>query len=145
MLANVLTEFQSSVMVQAVFLFIVGDVLLGVLRACGEKNINSSIGIDGIIRKVEIITVLMIAFFADIIFNFNLISFVPDGILEIVNIREIGLAEIFGVLFLAFESLSILKNLERSNIPIPKKIRAALEKILNEFTKEGSDNEQKGN
>ena len=41
--------------VQLLSIFIILDVIFGVLRAIKERKLNSTIGIDGIIRKVGMI------------------------------------------------------------------------------------------
>jgi toxin secretion/phage lysis holin len=55
--------------------FIVLDVLFGVFRALIEKGINSTIGIDGIIRKVAMIVTIVVCLFLDYLIEIDLISF----------------------------------------------------------------------
>ena len=40
-------------------LIIVMDIVFGVIRAIKEKKLNSTIGIDGMIRKVAMITAML--------------------------------------------------------------------------------------
>lgn len=140
---HILSEIQSNSMIYMVMLLIVGDTILGFLRSCKEKTINSSVGINGLIRKTAIISTLIIAFIADVLFDFNLIFFIPTQILDFIKIKEVGILEVFGLLFIIFELLSILKNLDRMGIPVPKKIKSMLEKVLNELTTEENKEEKK--
>ena len=49
---------------------------------------------------------------------------------------KIGLASVFNFLFIIFEFLSVLKNMVKCKLPIPKKIQTFLEKALKEYTDE---------
>lgn len=138
---SILSDLQTNSIIHTAMLLIVADTILGFLRSCKEKTINSSVGINGLIRKIAILITLIVAFIADVLFDFNLIFFVPTEILDLIKIQEVGVLEIFGLLFIIFELLSMLKNLDKLGIPIPKKIKSILEKVLNEFTKEEKDNE----
>ena len=77
-----------------------------------------------------------IIFVVDRIINLNLIGFIPDSFLNLVGIEGVGIGEFFGILFIIFESLSVLKNMYKCKLPIPKKLNEWLEKVLTEFTKE---------
>ena len=46
-------------------IFIVFDIIFGILRAIKEKEINSTIGIDGMIRKVGMIISTIFLFLVD--------------------------------------------------------------------------------
>ena len=47
-----------------------------------------------------------------------------------------GIASVFTTLYCVFEILSVLKNMIKCKMPIPKKIQSFLEKLLKEFTSE---------
>lgn len=115
-------------------IIIVLDVIFGVFRAIREKGLNSTIGIDGIIRKVGMIITIIFSIFIDKLVNIDLIAFIPDGIKE--HLGKIGIADLFIILYVIFEILSILKNMIKCKMPIPKKIQTFLEKLLKEFTSE---------
>ena len=46
------------------------------------------------------------------------------------------MGELFGILFVVFEFLSVLKNMYKCKLPIPKKFKIWLEKILSDYTEE---------
>lgn len=122
---------------------IVLDTIFGVLRAIKQKKINSNIGIDGIIRKVGMLTSVIFFALIDVILELNLIGFIPDEIRKAINLESVGIASLFNLLFIIFESLSILKNMIKCKLPIPKRLQALLENIFNKFTeelKESGDN-----
>ena len=53
------------------------DVIFGVLRAIKERKLNSTIGIDGIIRKVGMMLSIICSLILDNILNIDLIMFIP--------------------------------------------------------------------
>lgn len=122
--------------IKALIIFIVFDVIFGVLRALKEKKVNSCIGIDGIIRKVGMIVTIIICIVIDKMINIDLINFFPDEIKNYINIDKVGLAFLFNILYIIFEMLSVLKNMIKCKLPLPKKLKSLLEKILKEFTSE---------
>lgn len=122
--------------IKALIIFIVFDVIFGVLRALKEKKINSCIGIDGIIRKVGMILTIIICIVIDKMINIDLIAFVPVEVKNYINIDKVGLAFLFNILYIVFEMLSVLKNMIKCKLPLPKKLKSLLEKILKEFTSE---------
>lgn len=129
--------------IKILIIFITLDVIFGVLRAIREKKLNSTIGIDGIIRKVGMLISIIFSIIIDNILNINLIGFIPEEFRSYINITSIGIATLFNSLYVIFESLSILKNMIKCKMPIPKKVQNFLEKILKEFTSEIKENEQK--
>lgn len=120
---------------------IVLDLILGVLRAIREKNVNSCIGIDGMIRKVGMLIVIVFLTIIDAIIDLNLIGFIPEQLRETLNFNEVGISSLFNVLFVIFEILSIFKNMILCKLPIPKKLQEYLEKIMKEFTGEIKEKE----
>lgn len=112
------------------------DVIFGVLRAIREHKTNSAIGIDGIIRKVGMLVSIVCIAVIDYIVNINFIGFLPETVRSAINLDKIGLASVFNFLFIIFEFLSVLKNMVKCKLPIPKKIQTFLEKALKEYTDE---------
>lgn len=119
---------------------IVLDTILGILRSIKEKNTNSSIGIDGIIRKVAMMFCIVFLSLIDYTVHINLIGFIPEQAREVVKLGDVGIADLFNLLFIIFEFLSILKNAILCKLPIPKKLQTYLENIMKEFTSEIKDN-----
>lgn len=118
------------------------DTIFGILRALREKKINSGIGIDGMIRKVGMIISIFFFILVDVILEVNLIGFIPETLRSYIHIEQVGVAFLFNVLFIVFEALSVLKNMIRCKLPIPKKLQKWLEKILKEFTTELKEGEK---
>ena len=115
---------------------IVLDLILGILRALRERTVNSCIGIDGMIRKVGMLIVVVFLTIIDYIIHFDLIGFIPETIKEILKLGQVGISSLFNILFIIFEILSIFKNMILCKLPIPKKLQVYLENIMKEFTGE---------
>ena len=127
--------------VQLLIIFITLDVIFGVLRAIKEGKLNSTIGIDGIIRKVGMIITICVCILVDIIISIDLIGFIPDKIKEVLGLSKLGCSMIFNIIYIIFEILSIFKNMYKCKLPLPKKLKVFLEKMLKEFTSEIKEGE----
>lgn len=127
--------------VQLLIIFIVLDVIFGVLRAIKERKLNSTIGIDGIIRKVGMIITISVSILVDMIVRVDLIAFIPENVKDVLGLSKIGVSMIFNILYIIFEILSIFKNMYRCKLPLPKKLKVFLEKMLKEFTSEIKEGE----
>lgn len=121
---------------KVLILFIVFDVIFGVLRALKERKLNSTIGIDGIIRKCGMMLSIILCIIIDSIVNIDLIGFLPIEIKDYIGVDKVGVTFLFSSLYVVFEILSIMKNMVKCKLPIPKKLKNLFEKILKEFTKE---------
>lgn len=130
---NLLKE---SISIKLLIVVILMDTFFGILRAIKNKKINSCIGIDGMIRKTGMIIAELFLKLIDYIIDFNLISFLPSSIKEIIELNNIGIGDLFCILFISFEFISVLKNMSLCSLPIPKKLENILENILKEFTSE---------
>ena len=122
--------------IKLLLIFIIFDIVFGILRAIKERKLNSTIGIDGMIRKAGMILSDCFLFIIDRIIDLNFVGFVPEEILSFLNLKFVGIGDLFNILFIIFESLSVLKNMYRCKLPIPKKLEKAIEKLLTEFTEE---------
>lgn len=116
--------------------FIVLDVIFGVFRSLIEKELNSTIGIDGIIRKIAMIVAIVVCLFLDYLINIDLIFFVPMELKDVIHISKIGISGLFSLLYILFEALSILKNMHKCKLPMPKPLKKWIEKLLKELTSE---------
>lgn len=115
---------------------IVLDCIFGILRAIKQRKLNSTIGIDGLIRKTGMILSIVFLYAIDYIMNLDFIFFIPETIKNLWQIDKIGIGGMFSILFICFEFLSIFKNMIICKLPIPKKLQNYFEKILKEFTEE---------
>lgn len=127
--------------VQLLVIFIVLDVIFGVLRAIEEGKLNSTIGIDGIIRKVGMIITICVCILVDHIVEIDLIGFIPENVKSVLGLSKVGVSMIFNILYIIFEILSIFKNMYKCKLPLPKKLKTFLEKMLKEFTSEIKEGE----
>ena len=129
--------------IQVMVIFIVLDVIFGVLRSVKEHKTNSTIGIDGIVRKIAMMFTIACCIVLDYIVEIDLIGFIPENIKEAINIGRVGTSQLFAFLYCIFEVLSIFKNMYKIGLPLPKKLKTFLEKLLKEFTNEIKEGEEK--
>jgi toxin secretion/phage lysis holin len=126
---------------KVLIIVIVLDTILGILRAIREKGLNSCIGIDGMIRKVGMLIVMIFLIVIDHIIDLNLLGFIPENARNILQLKDVGISSLFNILFIIFETLSIFKNMILCKLPIPKKLQSYLENIMKEFTGEIKEKE----
>nr|DAY65843.1 MAG TPA: holin [Caudoviricetes sp.] len=122
--------------IQLVVLAIVFDTIFGVLRAVKEKKFNSCAGIDGAIRKVGMLISLVFMLAIDVLVKVNLIAFIPESVRTYLGLTTVGVAEFFSLLYIAYEVVSILKNMTLCGLPIKgiwEKVRAFLTKYTEEL------------
>lgn len=119
------------------------DCIFGILRAIKQRKVNSSIGIDGIIRKCGMIVATIFIKMIDFMIDLDFLAFVPMVIKEYFHFDQFGIGSLFALLFIVFEALSVLKNMVICKLPIPKKLQKWLEKALLEFTTEINESEEK--
>ena len=119
------------------------DIFLGSLCALKEKKWNSTVGINGILRKTAMIGSSIFLIIIDSILKIDLLFFIPKEITNTLKLNEVGIFELFGIMFILYEITSILKNMVKCGLPIPKKIKTTIEKLLNNLTSEtgGEKNE----
>lgn len=129
---------------QVLSVFIVLDVIFGVLRSVKEHKTNSTIGIDGLIRKASMMFTIAGCLILDNIVKINLINFIPENIRESLNLGSVGISDLFTILYCIFEVLSIFKNMYKLGVPLPIKLKNFLEKILKEFTEEVKEDKKEG-
>ena len=112
------------------------DTVLGFLRAIKQREFNSAFRIDGALRKIGMVVSIIALYFIDGLLHVNLMPFLSQDILQYINLTMIGLTELFGLLFIACECLSILKNLSQIGIPYPKELKTFLEKMTKAIQEE---------
>ena len=72
----------------------------------------------------------------DNIIEIDLLSFIPESIKQVMNLQKVGIGDLFGILFIVFEFLSVLKNMVQVKLPIPKKLQNIFEKLMKDLTDE---------
>lgn len=138
-----LKNLLNSTSLQILCVVIVLDLIFGILRAIKEKSLNSCIGIDGMIRKVGMLITVIVLAFIDTLVHIDFIGFIPEQAKQVLHFESVGIADVFNILFVIFEVLSIFKNMILCKMPIPKKLQSYLEKIMQEFTGEIKQDEKK--
>ena len=103
---------------QALIVLVVMDVIFGTLRAIKEKQFNSCVGINGMIRKAGMMISLVCLVYLDDIVTFNLIGFIPEGIRQYLPGDSIGIMEFFATIYIIYEAVSVLKNMALSGLPV---------------------------
>lgn len=140
---TLLTDLAANVIIELVIIAVVMDTIFGVGRALKYRSFNSSVGIDGAIRKIAMIVSLVFLAVVDKLVHINLIGFIPEDVRNYMpgGISAIGLAEFFGLLYLGYEMVSILKNMALCGLPV-KKLWEAVYKFLGKYTEELPDTEE---
>lgn len=108
---DLMLQFSNNIFIEILMLAICADTLLGVLRAIKFRQFNSSVGIDGAIRKVAMVVSVGILMLADLLIHVNLLAFIPEEYVHDLGVQKLGMCEFFCLLFTACECLSVLKNM----------------------------------
>lgn len=127
---------ESHVFLNTLLWAVILDTILGVLRAVKEHKFNSCVGIDGAIRKAAMVLSIVFLAYIDTIINFDLLFLIPDKYLQIIGITSIGIHELFCLLFVLYEAVSILKNMTLCGLPVPMKVKEWIQKFLDDMTDE---------
>lgn len=142
---KVLETAMNDKLIQLVVLAIIIDTIFGVGRAIKERKFNSCFGIDGALRKIGMLVSLVSLLFVDAILGINIIAAVPQEIKEAMRLEKIGVAEFFALLYIAYEAVSILKNMALCGLPVKgiwKKVKAFLNKYTDELPDDDGLTEQ---
>ncbi len=106
------------VAIQCLLIAIIIDYISGLIKAFNTKQLSSKIGFKGILKKVGVLLIVMLAVLIDRVTG------------ETGAIRTLVI-----YYFVANEGLSIIENLGQAGLPIPKVIKNAL-KALKEQSNE---------
>lgn len=126
-------------MIIFVIIAIIFDTFIGVLWALKDKRVNSTIGIDGMIRKVGMLGCIVFLVIVDYLLKLNLVGWLPADVLEVfsvIGLDYVGISDLFGLLFVAFEILSIIKNWAMLGLPMFRGITDWVTTFLETFTDE---------
>lgn len=136
MLDNVYQMIAANSLIKLLILAVILDTVLGTGRAVKEHKFNSSVGIDGAIRKVMMLVSVGVLMASDVIIHINVAAFVPEKALKLIGLEKVGLCELFALLFVIYEAVSILKNMMLCGLPVPAKVREILVSFLDNMTAE---------
>lgn len=119
------------------------DTVFGFMRAVRERKWNSSVGIDGAIRKISMLACMTFMVVLDRVCGFNLIQIFPKEVIQFltkITLTHVGFSEFFGILFVSYECVSILKNMTLCGLPV-KWVWAWADTFLRKYTDELPDTE----
>ena len=104
----------------ALLIFVVCDYITGVMGAISDKKLSSVVGFRGICRKVLI--------------------FILVGIANVIDIKVLGQVGVLRTAVIFFyisnEGLSLIENAAHLGLPIPEKLKDALEQLHNKSDEE---------
>lgn len=141
-LNTLLNNLAHNTIIQLVVIAVIMDTIFGAGRALKQHKFNSCVGIDGAIRKISMLVSLVFLAVIDSLVHINLIGFIPEEARAYFPaVATIGLAEFFGLLYLCYEIVSILKNMALCGLPV-KKLWEAVRKFLGKYTEELPDTEE---
>ena len=122
-----------------VLLAIAMDTFLGALRAFKYHKWNSSVGIDGGLRKVAMLGSVFFLVLVDMLLNLNVLGWVGEEMqrnLSVIGVTNLGIAEFFCLFYIMYEATSIMKNMLLCGLPCPKGLKEKLAHWLQEMTEE---------
>lgn len=120
--AFLIGEWHISLTVLAIFLLI--DMITGIMKALVTKKMDSKIGYKGFIRKAGIMLVIIIANLLDLLTGYEFLF------------RNIAI-----LFYIGLESLSIVENMGHIGVPLPKMITKYLKQLSQQGNK-GKDDEE---
>lgn len=136
MFETIISILNAKFIIKIILLLIILDTILGAIRAIRDHEWNSTFGINGILRKSAIIICAIFFAFVDYFMNIDLLFFIPKEITGFIHLDKAGITEAFGIMFALYEATSILKNMVLCELPVPIRIKKALEKLLKDMTTE---------
>lgn len=136
MLQETLKLLTSNSFFRTLIIGVMLDTILGLLRAAKDRELNSSFGIDGGIRKVAMLASVGFLMLVDVVMHVNILFMVPEQYITVLGIKKLGICEFFCLLFILYEVLSILKNMTLCGLPVPKKLKEHIKEALSDMTDE---------
>ncbi len=103
-------------LLQTIILLIIIDYVSGFLKGIYEKQLSSTMGYQGIVKKIMILLVIALAY-----------------AIEQMLQTEIPIRKITISLFIGNESLSILENATACGLPIPKVLKDLLIQVKKQY------------
>ena len=112
------------------------DTIFGVLRAIKEKKLQFKLWNQWSNQKgTGMLISLVLLALVDSIIRLNLIGFIPAGARTYLPGQTVGTMEFFALLYIAYEIVSILKNMSLCGLPV-KKVWRTVKKALSKYTNE---------
>lgn len=136
MLKEVIALVETHYFLKILIIAVLMDTILGVLRAVREHRFNSCVGIDGAIRKVAMLLSVIFLVFVDALVEIDFLFMIPEKYLQHIGITRLGICELFCLLYILYEIVSILKNMTLCGLPVPAKLKLFIQKFLDDMTDE---------
>ena len=136
MLKEVIALVETHHFLEILIIAVLMDTILGVLRAAREHKFNSCVGIDGAIRKVAMLLSVIFLVFVDALVQIDFLFMIPEKYLQHIGITKMGICELFCLLYILYEIVSILKNMTLCGLPVPMKLKNWIQKFLDDMTDE---------
>lgn len=95
----------------------------------------------GAIRKVGMLISLVFMLAIDVLIKINLIGFIPEQARTYLGLDTVGVAEFFALLYIAYEVVSIFKNMALCGLPV-KKVWEKVREFLAKYTDELPDTDE---
>ena len=134
--AELITFFESHLFFILLLYAVLLDTVLGVLRAIKEHKFNSCVGIDGAIRKAAMLLSVVFLMVVDASVKIDFLFMIPTEYLQYIGLERLGICELFCILYILYETISILKNMTLCGLPVPMKIKRWIQKFLDDMTDE---------
>ena len=135
-MSEIIAMFNGHLFFKILLYEVLGDTVLGVLRSVKEHKFNSCVGIDGAIRKAAMLFSVILLMFVDSMVHIDLLFMVPQEYLQYIGIDKMGICELFCLLFILYEAVSILKNMTLCGLPVPTRLKTFIQKFLDNMTDE---------
>lgn len=135
-MSEIITFFESHIFFILLLYAVLLDTVLGVLRAIKDHKFNSCVGINGTIRKVAMICSIVFLMVIDASVKIDFLFMIPEKYLNYVGLERLGICELFCILYILYEAISILKNMTLCGLPVPTKLKNWIQKFLDEMTDE---------
>ena len=136
MLNEIITLVEAHYFFKILIIAVLMDTILGVLRAVKEHKFNSCVGIDGAIRKIAMLLSVIFLVFVDSVVNIDFLFMIPEKYMQYIGLSRMGICELFCLLFILYEIVSILKNMTLCGLPVPVKLKKFIQKFLDDMTDE---------
>ena len=108
----------------ALLICVVVDYITGIMAAIYEKKLNSEIGFHGILKKIAILCIVVLAYELELVVGVG-------------GIRDLAVG-----FYIANEGISILENCAKMNVPVAKNLAGILEQLKDQLDK-GDDEDVK--
>ena len=105
----------------ALLICIVVDYVTGIMAAIYEKKLNSEIGFRGILKKIAILCIVVLAHELEVVVGVG-------------GIRDLAVG-----FYIANEGISILENCAKMNVPVARNLSNILEQLKDKLDKDDED------